>query len=85
VFLQILDPALFAGSSAFGRQTQWVADACHAATPMPGVARVRLPGEAGLARRARALAEGVQLHPGIMGQLEPWARDLGVALPREGS
>jgi L-lactate dehydrogenase len=85
VFLQILDPALFAGSPAFARQTQWVADACHAATPMPGVARVRLPGEAGLARRARALAEGVQLHPGIMGQLEPWARDLGVALPREGS
>lgn len=85
VFLQILDPALFAGGPAFSRQTQWVADACHAATPMPGVARVRLPGEAGLARRSRALAEGVRLHPGIMGQLEPWARDLGVALPRERS
>lgn len=82
VFLQVLDPALFSGLEAFTRQTQWVADACHAAVPRPGVERVRLPGEAGLARRARALAEGVGLHPGILPQLEPWARELGVPLPR---
>jgi L-lactate dehydrogenase len=49
--------------------------------PRPGVERVRLPGEAGLARRARALAEGVRLHPGILPQLEPWAQELGVPLP----
>jgi L-lactate dehydrogenase len=58
-----------------------VADACRAAVPRPGVERVRLPGEAGLARRARALAEGVRLHPGILPQLEPWAQELGVPLP----
>ncbi|MBK8017032.1 MAG: Ldh family oxidoreductase [Betaproteobacteria bacterium] len=82
VFLQILDPALFSGVEAFTRQTQWVADACHRSVPRPGVARVRLPGEAGLARRERALAEGVNLHPGILPQLEPWARELGVPLPQ---
>ena len=31
--------------------------------PGPGVERVRLPGEAALARRRRALAEGVELYP----------------------
>ena len=39
------------------------------------------PEAAGLARRARALAEGVRLHPGILPQLEPWAREFGVPLP----
>jgi LDH2 family malate/lactate/ureidoglycolate dehydrogenase len=83
VFLQILDPALFAGGDAFVRQTEWVADACRKAVPRPGVERVRLPGEAGLARRRKALADGVQLHPGILGQLEPWATELGVPMPPE--
>ena len=84
VFLQLLDPALFSGLEAFVRQTQWVAEACRAARPRPGVTRVRLPGEAGLARRARALAEGVALHPGIMATLETWARELGVSVPAPG-
>jgi len=81
VFLQILDPALFAGAEAFVRQTEWVAQACRQSLPRPGVERVRLPGEAGLARRRKALAEGVQLHPGILGQLEPWAAEFGIPLP----
>jgi L-lactate dehydrogenase len=42
---------------------------------------VRLPGEAGLRRRAEALAEGVALHPGIMPQLLSWADKLGVVAP----
>ncbi|MBI1398223.1 MAG: Ldh family oxidoreductase [Betaproteobacteria bacterium] len=83
VFLQVLDPALFAGSEAFTRQTSWVADACRGVQPRPGVERVRLPGEAGLARRRRALAEGVTLHPGILPQLRPWAGEFGVPLPDE--
>jgi L-lactate dehydrogenase len=43
---------------------------------------VRLPGEAALARRRRALAEGVALYPSILPGLEPWARKLGAGLPR---
>ncbi|MEO8040038.1 MAG: Ldh family oxidoreductase [Betaproteobacteria bacterium] len=81
VFVQVLDPRLFAGLDAFTRQTQWIADFCRKVRPMQGVERVRLPGENGLARRRRQLAEGITLHPGIMPMLEPWATKLGVALP----
>jgi LDH2 family malate/lactate/ureidoglycolate dehydrogenase len=79
VFVQVLDPDAFAGGAAFRRQTAWIADACHASPPRAGVERVRLPGEAALARRRRALAEGVELYPGIMARLEDWGRRLGVA------
>jgi len=81
VFVQVLDPRLFSGLDAFTRQTQWVADYCRKVKPMQGVERVRLPGEGGLARRKRQLAEGVTLHPAIMPALEPWAAKLGVPLP----
>ena len=69
VFVQLLDPDAFAGGDAFRRQTGWIADACRRSTPRPGVERVRLPGEAALARRRRALAEGVELYPGIWEKL----------------
>jgi len=58
-------PALFAGTEAFLGETTWLADACRAARPMPGGPPVRLPGEAALARKRRALAEGVRLAPSI--------------------
>jgi LDH2 family malate/lactate/ureidoglycolate dehydrogenase len=81
VFLQVFDPALFGGSEEFARQTEHVAAACRATPPRPGFESVRLPGEAGLARRAAQLAGGVELYPTIMPALAPWAQKLGVALP----
>ena len=79
VFVQILDPDAFAGADAFRRQTGWLADACRSAAPRPGVERVRLPGEAAMTRRRRALADGVELYPGIMARLQECADRLGVA------
>jgi LDH2 family malate/lactate/ureidoglycolate dehydrogenase len=81
VFLQVLDPALFGGTEAFVRQTEHVAAACRAVPPRAGFERVRLPGEAGLRRRAEALENGLALHPGILPALAPWAAKLGVPLP----
>lgn len=78
VFVQILDPDAFAGAAAFRRQTAWIADACRASAARPGVEQVRLPGESALARRARALAEGVELYPGIMERLNSHAKRLGL-------
>ena len=49
--------------------------------PVPGVDAVRLPGERGLERKRRALAEGVELYPGIMAALAPYAERLRVASP----
>ena len=82
VFVQVLDPQGFGGGDAFARQTQWLADACHEAKPRPGVERVRLPGERGLALWRAQSAMGVRLHPSILPALAPWADKLGVAPPQ---
>jgi L-lactate dehydrogenase len=81
VFLQVLDPALFGGAEAFKRETTHLADQCRTTPPRPGVERVRLPGEGGLRRRAAQLRDGVELYPGILTALAPWAQRYGVAPP----
>ena len=83
VFVQVLDPALFGSRKDFIRQTSWLADACRKAPPRPGFDRVRLPGETGLRRRAEQLKEGVDLYPGILTALAPWAKKLRVAWPAD--
>lgn len=81
VFVQVLDPALFAGTESFLRETTHVAEACRATPPRRGVEAVRLPGERGLARRTRQLAEGVELYPGVLPSLAPWASRFELPLP----
>lgn len=81
VFIQVLAPGLFGGEKNFRRQTEAVAAACRASPPRAGFERVRLPGENGLHRRRTQLAHGVELHPGILSALAPWAEKLGVSLP----
>ncbi len=81
VFAQVFDPALFGSREGFVRQTEHLAAACRAVPPREGFERVRLPGEAGLRRRAEQLAGGVELYPAILQSLEPWAEKLGVPLP----
>lgn len=81
VLLQVYDPEAFAGQAAFLRQTSHTAAACRAATPRPGVARVRLPGESGLAHRRAAFRDGLALSPAIWDGLRGAAAKLGVAMP----
>jgi L-lactate dehydrogenase len=80
VFIQLMNPACFAGAEEFRRQTEHVAAACRATPPRPGFERVRLPGESGLRRRADQLQHGVELHASILPAIEPWSRKLGVQL-----
>jgi L-lactate dehydrogenase len=81
VFLEIFDPAAFGGHRDFVRQTAWLAGKVRATPPRPGVDRVRMPGERGLQRRADQLERGVQLFPGTMDAIAPWADKLGVPAP----
>ena len=81
VFVQVIDPEAFGGRAALERQTDHLRDISHASKPRPGVERVRLPGEGGLARKRKQLADGVALHETIMPALNPIAIQLGVALP----
>ena len=82
VFVQVIDPTAFGGADAFRRETGWLATACRNSPPVPGVEAVRLPGQRGLERKRRALAEGVVLYAGILESLEPFAKKVGVALPK---
>ena len=81
LYIQVMDPAMFSGSDAFLRQTSFVAAACRNNPPAPGVAAVRLPGDAALARKAKALEEGMALYPGIMDSMDSWGRKYGVQQP----
>ena len=82
VFLQIIDPQAFGGLEQFTRQMDWLAAACHAATPRSDVERVRLPGERGLARFRGQQVDGVELYPGILDGLRTWTERLGVTPPQ---
>jgi LDH2 family malate/lactate/ureidoglycolate dehydrogenase len=79
VFVQVLDPEAFGGRAALERQTDHLREISHASKPRPGVGRVRLPGERGLAQKAAQLKDGVSLHPSIMPALLPIAAELCVA------
>ena len=83
VFLQLLDPERFGGRAAFVRETGWLAEWCRTTPVPPGRPPVRLPGAAALARHARQLEEGVDLHPSLLPNLASWAKRLGVAMPQE--
>jgi len=80
-FVQVLDPEAFGGLAAFRRQMDAVVAAARNAKPRPGVDRVRLPGERGLAHYRDALAHGVPLYPKILPALHPWAERYGVPVP----
>ena len=81
VFLEIFDPAAFAGYRDFVRQTAFLSAACRDTPPRPGFDRVRLPGERALQMRSNQLRDGVALHASIMPALMPWADKLGVRAP----
>jgi len=82
VTITVYDPAAFGGSDAFLRQTGWLTEACRSSIPLPGSAPVRLPGQAALARKREAVAEGVKLYPGILSALLAEAEKLGVTPPK---
>lgn len=81
VTITVHDPEAFGGREAFSRQTGWLADACLASRPRDPLNPVRLPGQAALARRRKALAEGVELHSSIAAALKVAAERLGVTVP----
>ncbi len=81
VFIQVLDPDAFGGRDRFVREASFLAERCRAARVAPGNPAVRLPGDGALARRAKAMRDGVSLYPGIMPALEPFAEGFGIAMP----
>lgn len=83
VFVQVFDPALFAGLDAFSRQTGWIAEACRNNPPADPARPVRLPGAGALAGLKTARANGLMPHDGLLDSLRPWGDRLRVAPPMQ--
>jgi L-lactate dehydrogenase len=81
VFLQVIDPAAFAGQAAFTQQMDEVARQCRASRPADAQRPVRLPGERAYRLARSQVEQGVVLHESILPALVPWAAKYGVALP----
>ena len=81
VYMQVMDPALFAGFDDFKKEMEWMAESCRTSEPLLVGQQVRLPGQASLARKRQALAQGVVLYPGVLDGLLLWAEKYQVAPP----
>jgi L-lactate dehydrogenase len=79
--MTLYDPSAFAGADEFTRQTDWIAESCRTNPPAPGLSAVRMPGDRGMASKARQVAEGVELHPTIPPMLMDCAQRYGVSFP----
>ena len=82
VYLQLIDPAGFAGPEALTRETGVLAELCRAATPRDPARPVRVPGDRAAALFAEQSSKGVALHPEIMGLLRPCLEKYGLPVPR---
>lgn len=78
VFVQVIDPAHFAGLDAFRRQTTHLSRACTSSRSRDPGTPVRMPGASALARK-RALAQGcIELPQVLTEKLASWCDKLGV-------
>jgi L-lactate dehydrogenase len=82
VYLQLIDPAGFGGRDAFSRETSALAALCRAATPCDPENPVRVPGDRAAALFAEQSANGVALHPEIIGLMVPCLEKYGIPVPQ---
>ena len=78
VYLQLIDPAAFAGEDAFLDQMDFISDACHANAPLDPSHPVRLPGEQAARNIALAESRGVAVSAETAATLKNAAHRLGV-------
>ena len=81
VFLQVLDPAAFAGKASFLRLMDDLTDRCHANAPIDPQTPVRMPGEMGQKKIKAAEQAGIDLSPAVLAALTACAQRFGVTLP----
>ncbi|MBA6139785.1 MULTISPECIES: Ldh family oxidoreductase [Pseudomonas] len=66
----VIDPRFFGGLEAFTHEISFLGRLILASRPLDPERPVRLPGQAGLALRRQALAQGVSLSPQLMADLD---------------
>jgi L-lactate dehydrogenase len=81
VYLQLVDPAFFAGAQAFAEQTGHLGERCRANRPIDPRRPVRLPGDRAAAGIERARHDGIDHDAPTRRALNEWAARLGVESP----
>ena len=81
VFLQVIDPELFAGDDAFVEQMDFISEKCRANRPIDAGKPVRVPGDQAARGIAAAKRDGVEFDAKSWEAIARCARELGVALP----
>lgn len=81
VNITLYDIESFAGNEDFLRQMDEIATQCINNPPRPGIGAVRLPGQAGQAKRTEQLKSGVRLHPDIANSLASFCQQFGRTWP----
>ncbi|NND33212.1 MAG: Ldh family oxidoreductase [Saprospiraceae bacterium] len=79
IFLQLIDPAQFAGTQPFINEMQHLVDQCKASELHPHFAEIRMPGERALAMKRKQQEEGVVLHPEVIKGCERCAEKFAVS------
>lgn len=83
VYLQLIDPRLFAGAQAFEDQVTHFADRCRANPPVDPARPVRVPGDQAARGIAQARAEGLAIAPATWQALCDRATAAGIPIPEE--
>jgi LDH2 family malate/lactate/ureidoglycolate dehydrogenase len=81
VFVQVIDPDLFAGRDAFAEQMDHLADRCRANKPVRADQPVRMPGDQAARGVARVETDGITFDSPTWQALTAWAERLHVPLP----
>lgn len=81
VFLQVLDPAFFAGRDAFVEQMDYLSEQCRHNKPVSPERPVRMPGDRAACKAAAAQTEGVTYDATAWTSILQCAQDLGVSVP----
>ncbi len=81
VFVQVIDPELFAGREAFTEQMDFLAERCRSNRPIRADQPVRLPGDQAARGVAQAAEQGINYDAKTWSAITAWADRLAVALP----
>jgi L-lactate dehydrogenase len=81
VFLQVIDPDKFAGSSAYLDEVDHLVASISASQQRQNHAAIRLPGHNALATMRRQHAEGVTVDGATFARLATWMKRLDIAAP----
>ena len=81
VFVQVIDPDLFAGREAFTGQMDHLSQSCRASRPIRSDQPVRMPGDQAARGLADAQKQGIAYDEPTWQALTEWANRLGVAIP----